>query len=91
MSNWLENNQTKSVITYTIFVAAATWTAFFYIFDENKVKLHEAQVNKIEAVSREVTARNTVLITRLEYLTKENDKYLRWIENTDKTLPFYEK
>ncbi|MCB2426674.1 hypothetical protein [Methylophaga pinxianii] len=90
MSNWFEDNPTKSVVAHTVIVAAATWAAFYFVFDENKIKLIEAKAEKIAAESKEVNARNSVLVTRLDYLTKENEKYLRWLESTPNTLPFYE-
>jgi len=90
LSNWFENHPAKSVIGHSVIVAAATWAAFYFIFDENKIKLIEAKSEKIAAEVKEVNARNTVLVTRLDYLIKDNDKYLRWLEQTPKTLPFYE-
>ena len=91
MSNWVEKNATKSVIIYTIVVVAATWAAFVFIFDEKKVILHKAQISKIEAAAKEVEARNSVLITRLEYLTIKNDRLIKWLQGTPKTIPSYEK
>ncbi|MCG8017752.1 MAG: hypothetical protein JAY97_16185 [Candidatus Thiodiazotropha sp. 'RUGA'] len=90
MSNWFEENATRSVIVHTLVVAAATWAAFAFIFDENKVQLHEAKVSRVEAAAKEVSARNSVLITRVEYLTKENEKLTRWLESTPKSIPHYE-
>jgi hypothetical protein len=90
LSNWFENHPARSVIGHTVIVAAATWAAFYFIFDENKIKLIEAKSEKISAEVQEVNARNTVLVTRLDYLTKDNEKYLRWLEQTPNTLPFYE-
>ncbi|MCF7500098.1 hypothetical protein [Pseudoalteromonas sp. L1] len=90
MSNWFENHPARSVIGHSVIVAAATWAAFYFVFDENKIKLIEAKSKKIAAEAKEVNARNTVLLTRLDQLTKDNDKYLRWLEQTPNTLPFYE-
>ncbi|HAS7010774.1 hypothetical protein [Vibrio parahaemolyticus] len=91
MSNWFENNPTKSVIVHTFVVAAATWAAFTFVFDENRVKLHEAKVARAESETKEVNARNTVLITRIDYLTKENERLVGWLEEQPNTIPHYEK
>ncbi len=72
-------------------VATATWAAFTFVFDENRVKLHEAKVARAEAETKEVNARNSVLATRLDYLTKENDKLNKWLEHEPKSIPYYEK
>lgn len=90
MSNWFEDHPARSVIGHSVIVAAATWAAFYFVFDENKIKLIEAKSEKIAAEVKEVNARNTVLVTRLDQLTKDNEKYLRWLEQTPNTLPFYD-
>jgi len=54
MSNWFENNPTRSILIHTVVVAAATWAFFVFIFDENKVNLHEAKVSQVEAATKEV-------------------------------------
>lgn len=91
MSNWFETNPTKSVIVHTIIVAGASWAAFLFIYDENKVKFYEAQVETIKAEARELSARNSVLVSRLEHLKEENYKFAKWLEATPNTIPFYEK
>lgn len=91
MSNWFEENATRSVIIHTVVVATATWAAFAFVFDENRVKLHEAKVARAESEIKEVNARNSVLSTRVDYLTQENIQLHQWLESEPKTVPFYEK
>lgn len=91
MSNWFESNPTRSIIIHTLLVVAATWAAFEFVFDKNKINLYEARIGKTEAESKEVEARNSVLATRVEYLTSENQKLLKWLESTPQTIPYYEK
>lgn len=91
MSNWFEQHPTRSIIVHTLLVAAATWAAFEFIFDKNKINLFEAKIGKTVAEAKEVEARNSVLLTRVEYLTLENQKLTRWLESTPNTIPYYEK
>lgn len=90
MSNWVEANATRSIIIHTIVVAAAVWAAFVFVFDENKVNFYEAKVERTEAQAREIEARNSVLATRVEYLTEENRKLTNWLGQTPNTIPYYE-
>lgn len=90
MGNWFEDNPTKSVLIHTVVVATATWAAFTFVFDENRIKLHEAKVARAESETKEVNARNLVLATRVDYLTKENEQLHRWLESEPKTVPYYE-
>jgi len=91
MSNWFESNATKSIIINTLLVATATWATFEFVFDKNKINLYEARIGKTEAEAKEVEARNSVLATRVEYLTIENQKLLSWLESTPNSIPYYEK
>lgn len=79
------------MLIHTILVATATWAAFTFVFDENRVKLHEAKVARAESETKEVNARNSLLVTRLDYLTKENEKLNKWLEQEPKSIPYYEK
>ena len=89
-NNWFESNPTKSVIGHSLLVAAATWAAFYFVFDENKINIVKAEAAKYRAETKEVQARNTVLIEQRDQLRQENDKYLKWLSEEPKTLPFYE-
>jgi len=90
VSNWFENNATKSVLVYTMFIAASVWAIFIFVYDESKINLFEAKVERIEAEAREIDARNMVLSTRLEYLIEENRKLNEWFEKIPSTIPYYE-
>jgi hypothetical protein len=91
MSSWFESNPTKSVIVHTVLVVVAVWEFPIFVLDVNKVNFYEAKVSRIEAESREVSARNKVLSTWLEYLTQENNRMKKWLEGIPKSIPHYEK
>ena len=44
MGNWFEDNQTKSVILYTIIISASTWACYKYMYEESKLELYKAQI-----------------------------------------------
>ncbi|MDN3673021.1 hypothetical protein QWY99_08150 [Flavobacterium branchiarum] len=67
MSNWFENNQTKSVIIYTLVIAGATWAFYKFIFEEQKIDFYKAQV---ESSKTEVEQHKS----RIDFLEKENQK-----------------
>lgn len=93
MSNWFEQHPARSIIVHTLLVSAATWATwatFEFIFDKNKINLYEARIGKTIAEAKEVEARNSVLLTRVEYLTLDNQKLTEWLESTPSTIPYYE-
>ncbi|WP_026728802.1 hypothetical protein [Flavobacterium denitrificans] len=65
MKNWFENNQTKSVILYTLIISASTWACYKYMYEESKLELYKAQIE-----SKQVEL--SQLQSRIEFLEKKN-------------------
>ena len=87
LSNWFENNQTKSVITYTVAVIAATWAASYFLIDENKINLYKAQVDNEKAVNRQFQAKIGVLESKILELSNENKQLKRWLSDDTTSYP----
>lgn len=83
MSNWFENNQTKSVIIYTILVAGTTWTIFNVLLDDKKLASARAEVDQYKA-------KTEVLGAQISQLRDENQKYQSWLSATPGTIPYFE-
>ncbi|WP_157511069.1 hypothetical protein [Frateuria sp. Soil773] len=83
MSNWFENNQTKSVILYTILVAGTTWTIFNVLLDDKKLASAKAEVDQYKA-------KTEVLEAQISQLKDENQKYRSWLAETPGTIPYFE-
>lgn len=77
MSNWLENNQTKSVIIFTVFIVGSTWAAFRYVYWENKINFYQDKITTLEK--------------EINLLRDENKKYLEWVTNTPNSIPYLEQ
>jgi hypothetical protein len=84
MSNWFEENATKSIIIYTFLVMAVTWGAFKFIFYDNKIESANIRVEQY-------VAKIDVLEAEIRQLRAENDKVLKWLENNPNTIPYLEK
>jgi len=65
MSNWFENNQTKSVLLYTLFIIGATWAFYRFIFEEKKIDFYKAQVETSQVEIEHYKA-------RIDFLEKES-------------------
>ncbi|HEY1194688.1 hypothetical protein, partial [Flavobacterium sp.] len=65
MSNWFENNQTKSVILYTLIIFGSTWACYRYMYEDSKLELYKAQ---IESKQVEISQYQS----RIEFLEKKN-------------------
>ena len=84
MSNWFEENATKSIIIYTILIATSVWAFSHFILDENKIASYKAEITsyktKIEFLEREIAT-----------LTDKNSLYISWLEEEKKSFPSLEK
>jgi len=87
LSNWFENNQTKSVLTYTLVVIGATWAASYFLIDESKVNLYKAQVTNEKAVNRQFEAKISVLESKILDLSNENKQLKLWLSDDSASFP----
>ncbi|CAI3803922.1 hypothetical protein GLGCALEP_03488 [Pseudomonas sp. MM221] len=88
--NWFENNQTKSVIVYTLLVAAASLGASRFILDENRINLCEAETKSAVTVSEVHKAKVSALEGDIASLKLINERYLSWLEKDPKAFPALE-
>lgn len=87
---WFEENPTKSIITYTIFIVGVTWGGSYFILDENKVNVIRAEVENEKAITNQYKAKTEVLEDQITQLRNENKKYLEWLSGTPNTIPYLE-
>jgi len=87
MSNWFENNPTKSIISYTLVVIAATWATSYFVIDENKVNLYKSQVENEKSVNRQLEAKISVLEGKLLDLSNENKHLRDWLSEDSTSYP----
>jgi hypothetical protein len=91
MANWFQNHPASSILGHTLVVAGAVWAAFYFVFDENKVAVYRAQVETEKATAGQFKAKTEVLEVEISRLRNENRKYLEWMVNTPKTIPYLEE
>jgi prefoldin subunit 5 len=90
LSNWFEEHPIRSILGHTFLVAGITWVAFEFVFDENKLNVHKAEVENLKAEVGQYKAKVEVLESRISHLTSENTKLHSWLVNTPKTIPHLE-
>lgn len=91
LNNWFENNQTKSIIIYTLTIAAATWACLNFVLDENRINLYRAQKESVEAENRTLEAKLSVYSDENSNLRADRDRYLSWLQQDTKSIPFADK
>ena len=87
MSNWFEENPTKSVVSYTLVVIAATWAASYFVIDENKINLYKSQVDNEKSVNRQLQAKISVLEGKILELSNENKQLKEWLSTDSASYP----
>lgn len=87
MSNWFEENPTKSIISYTLVVITATWAASYFVIDENKINLYKSQVDNERSVNRQLEAKVSVLEGKILDLSNENKQLKEWLSSESTSYP----
>lgn len=72
MSNWFEENPTKSVIVYTILIATTTWAISTYVLQDNRIALLRSELDSQKALSEQYRAKSELLSKDLESVRAEN-------------------
>lgn len=87
LSNWFEDNATKSIFSYTLVVIAATWAASYFVIDESKINLYKAQVENEQTVNRTLEAKISVLERDILSLANENAQLKNWLSDDTAAYP----
>jgi len=90
MNNWIENNQTKSVIIYTLTIIGAVWAFSYFILDENKDKKHSSEINLLRSQIDSYKQRIDVLENENIKIQEKNDKYINWLVENPSTFQHLE-
>ncbi|WP_157475027.1 hypothetical protein [Lysobacter sp. Root494] len=87
MSNWFENNATKSVLIYTAFVITSTWAVSTFILNDNRVALVQRQLDAQRAQTDQYKSKVELLQRDVETARAENAEYRQWLSQTKDAIP----
>ena len=87
MPNWFERNATKSVIAYTLVVAAATWATSTFILQDNRLSLLRSEVDSQKTLVEQYKSKVDLLQRDLDVLRAENSEYRTWLGQTKDAIP----
>lgn len=87
MSNWFENNPTKSVVTYTLLVVGATWAGSTFILQDNRLSLAKSELESQKVLTETYKAKAELLQKDSETLRTENAEYRSWLAQTKDAVP----
>jgi hypothetical protein len=91
MSNWFENNATKSIIIYTLTLLAAAYATMYFVLDENKERNHLSDKENLITQIQTLHERISILESDNQTLREENQKQVEWLQNIPGTSAFFEK
>lgn len=87
MSNWFENNQTKSVITYTLLIVGATWAVSTFILQDYRINLLKSETDSQKAIAEQYKSKSELLQREVDAIRLENAEYRTWLGKTKDALP----
>lgn len=91
MSNWFENNATKSIITYSLTIIAISCTGTYFILDENKDNKHQSEINSSESRIKSLNEKIQYLQFANENLSTENTKLISMIQSIPGNVLYFNK
>jgi len=87
MSNWFEDNPTKSIIGYTLAIIAVTWAASRFVLQDNRLNLVQSQLEAQKAVTEQYKSKTELLQRDIDALRAENAEYRTWLAQTKDAIP----
>ncbi|WP_313399896.1 hypothetical protein [Stenotrophomonas sp.] len=87
MSNWFENNASKSVIAYTILIGGATWAISTFILKDNRLGLAQSQLESQIALTEQYKSKVDLLQRDIELIRSENTEYRQWLGEIKDAIP----
>ncbi|MGV7222431.1 MAG: hypothetical protein ACQ9MH_12980 [Nitrospinales bacterium] len=91
MPNWLENNASKSIIGYTIFIMGATWGVSTYILEDNRINDYRSQVQSEKSRGDALQARLDIMENENASLRVENISYMEILNSSPDSFPLAPK
>jgi hypothetical protein len=87
MSNWLENNATPSLVTYTILIVSFTWAVSTFIIEDNRLNLLKAEVDSQKSIAEQYKSKTELLQREIDVVRSENHEYRAWLAQTKDAIP----
>lgn len=87
MSNWVENNPSKSIISYTFVVAAFTWAVSTFVLQDNRINLLRSEVDSQKAIAEQYKSKVDLLQREIDTVRAENSEYRAWLSQAKDAVP----
>jgi len=87
MSNWFENNATKSIISYTLVITGATWAVSTFVFQDNRINLLKSETDSQKAIAEQYKSKVELLQREIDGVRAENAEYRAWLYQAKDAVP----
>jgi hypothetical protein len=87
MSNWFEDNATKSVIGYTLVIAGATWATSTFILQDNRLNLARSELETQKSLTEQYKSKTEILQRDIDALRSDATEYRTWLGQTKDAIP----
>lgn len=87
MSNWFENNATKSVLGYTILIAGSTWAVSTFVLQDNRLNFARSELEAQKSLTEQYKSKTELLQRDIDALRAENAEYRGWLGQTKDAIP----
>lgn len=87
MSNWFEDNPTKSVIGYTLVIAGFTWAVSTFVLQDNRINLLRSEADSQKVIAEQYKSKVELLQREVDTVRAENAEYRAWLSQAKDAVP----
>jgi hypothetical protein len=91
MSNWFENNPTKSIFSYTLILLATAFAASYFLFATNRDDNHRLEKEQLETRILSLKEKNDMYEFEIKSLTEERNNLIEWIQSIPGSVMYFDK
>lgn len=87
MPNWFANNAAKSVISYTLVIAGATWAVSTFVLQDNRLNFARSELEAQKSLTEQYKSKVDLLQRDIDAVRSENAEYRMWLGQTKDAIP----
>lgn len=91
MSNWFENNPTKSILSYTFVLFTTAFAASYFLFATNRDDNHRLEKEQLQSIILSLKEKNEMYEFEIRNLREERNNLTEWIQSMPGSVMYFDK
>ena len=91
MSNWVEDNPTKSILSYTFILFTTAFAASYFLFATNRDDNHRLEKEQLQSTILSLKEKNEMYEFEIRNLREERNNLTGWIQSMPGSVMYFDK